>query len=215
MNKKIYGIMIILLITVLVLTACNRPATVSPTIVPTKTGEIPFPVATQPQIMQDILSSTQTAAAYAGGGVASATPELVFNTPVVVATVAATTPAPTKITYATPTPGHPATYAIESGEFVYCIARRFNVNPVDLLNLNGLNMNSRPAIGTVLKIPASGSFPSERALKAHPTTYTVLAGDTIGSIACYFGDADPNTIYAANGLKAGTPLKVGKILQIP
>jgi LysM repeat protein len=211
MNKKLYGLMIIVLITALVLTACTRPASKAPTGSPTKTGEIPFPVATQPQIMIDILSGTQTAQAYGGP---TSTPSLTFNTPVPGVTPAAPVK-PTKIAYPTPTPGRPATYAIQSGEFPYCIARRFNVNPVDLLNLKGLNMNSRPNIGFVLKIPTSGSFPGDRALKVHPTTYTVVTGDTIGKIACGFGDADPNTIYAANGLTPGAALTAGKVLQIP
>jgi LysM repeat protein len=221
MNKKIYGLMIIILIAALLLTACERPASKAPTAVPTKSGEIPFPVATQPQIMLDILKGTQTAAALTpqtGGlpALVTSTPAFTFNTPLPGTTpVVLTTPTPTRIAYPTPTPGIPATYTIMSGEFVYCIARRFDRDPVDMLNLNGLNINSRPAIGAVLKIPASGSFPGARALKAHPTTYTVVAGDTIGKIACGFGDADPNTIFAANGLAVGTALTPGQVLQIP
>ena len=33
--------------------------------------------------------------------------------------------------FATPTPGRPATYVIQDGEFPYCIARRFNVDLAD------------------------------------------------------------------------------------
>jgi LysM repeat protein len=66
-----------------------------------------------------------------------------------------------------------------------------------------------------LKIPTSGSFPGTRALKSHPTTYTVLTGETIYQIACRFGDVDPNVILAANGLTAGTVLTAGQVLQIP
>ena len=135
---------------------------------------------------------------------------LMTSTPSVLATTA-----PTAITYPTATPGHPSTYTIQAGEYPWCIARRFNVNVGDLLNLNGMNVNSRPGIGTVLNIPTSGSFDGTRALVAHPATYTVRAGDTIGSIACYYGDADPNTIFAANGLATGSVITVGQILKIP
>ncbi len=224
MSKKLFVIMIIVGFASLALVACERPASIAPVTTPTTEGEIPFPVATQPQIMQDILSGTQTAMArtpQAGGGVATtppatSTPSFLISTQSVTQTPATpVTPTSTKIVYPTPTPGKPATYAIQAGEFPYCIARRFNVDPVALLNASGLNINSRPSIGYTLTIPQSGSFPGDRALKAHPTTYTVVAGDTIGKIACAFGDADPNTIYAANGLTPGAALTSGQVLQIP
>lgn len=218
MSKKLFALLVIVLIASFVLAACERPASRAPVAEPTAEGEIPFPVATQPQIMQDILSQTQTAMALtpqAGGGIAplgTGTPSFSLTTPV---PTLAVTPTATKIAYPTPTPGKPATYVIQSGEFPYCIARRFNVDPVALLNASGLNMSSRPSVGYKLTIPQSGSFPGERALKSHPTTYTVVTGDTIGKIACSFGDADPNTIYAANGLTAGAALTAGQVLQIP
>jgi LysM repeat protein len=170
--------------------------------------------------MVDILKGTQTAAALTqqtGGGISStSTPSFSFSTPGA-GTPAAVTAAPVvaNTPYPTATPGKPASYTLLHGEFPYCIARRFNVNPVDLLSLNGLNMDSLPATGATLNIPTSGTFPGERALKAHPTTYTVRTGDTIGMVACYFGDVDPNTIYAANGLTAGAALTAGQVLQIP
>ncbi|MCX6055854.1 MAG: LysM peptidoglycan-binding domain-containing protein [Chloroflexi bacterium] len=221
MNKRIFGLLGILLIVVFLFTSCERPASVSPNQVPTEGNEIPFPVATQPQIMMDILRATQTAAALVpqiGGGepLVTSTPAFTVNTPVAAQTaVPVATAAPTKTSYPAPTPGRPATYTIQAAEFVYCIARRFNVNPSDLLSLNGLNINSNPAIGAVLNIPTSGAFPGERARKTHPTSYTVLSGESMGKIACDFGDADPNTIYAANGLTVGSALSAGQVLQIP
>jgi LysM repeat protein len=165
--------------------------------------------------MVDILKGTQTAAALTpqtGGGIsATNTPSFAFSTPA----AATDAPAVANTPYPASTPGKPASYALLHGEFPYCIARRFNVNPVDLLSMNGLNMDSFPATGTKLNIPSSGSFPGERALKAHPTTYTVKAGETIGMVACYFGDVDPNIIYSANGIAAGTALTAGQVLQIP
>jgi len=220
MNKKIIGLIMILVIATLALSACERPATRAPGGAATPTSEIPFPVATQPQIMVDILKGTQTAAALTpqtGGGISStSTPSFAFSTPAV-GTSSADTSAPVvaNTPYPASTPGKPASYTLLHGEFPYCIARRFNVNPVDLLSMNGLNMDSFPATGTTLNIPSSGSFPGERALKAHPTTYTVKAGETIGMVACYFGDVDPNIIYSANGITAGTALTAGQVLQIP
>jgi LysM repeat protein len=115
----------------------------------------------------------------------------------------------------TATPGRPATYTLQTGEFPYCIARRFNVNPDDLLSLNGLSSGQVLQPGLVLKIPQSGSYPAVRALNPHPANYTVAVDDTIYRIACHFGDVDPSSIAAANGITLTTPLTTGQILYIP
>lgn len=109
----------------------------------------------------------------------------------------------------------PASYTLGIGEFPYCIARRFNINPDELLTLNGLSDGQILQPGLVLKIPQSGSFPANRALKPHPVSYTVLSGDTLTSIACKFGDVDPVNIAAVNGLSASATLTAGQTLQIP
>lgn len=115
-----------------------------------------------------------------------------------------------------PVTGRPASYTLQSGEFPYCIARRFNVNPDDLLSLNGLTDGSLFQPGMTLKIPQTGSFPGTRALRAHPATYTVSSSDeTFYSIACLFGDVDPSLIAQANGLALGTLLKAGQVINIP
>jgi LysM repeat protein len=116
-----------------------------------------------------------------------------------------------------PTESLPTTYTLQKGELPYCIARRFDLNPSELCNLNNLNCQSnQSAVGLTLKIPQSGKhFPSNRALQTHPTTYTVAAGDTIYSIACKFGDVDPMVIARVNGLAVPYMLTAGQKLQIP
>jgi LysM repeat protein len=115
-----------------------------------------------------------------------------------------------------PVTGRPASYTLQTGEFPYCIARRFNVNPDDLLTLNGLVDGSLFMPGMTLKIPQTGSFPGERALRPHPTTYTVSSSDeTFYSIACLFGDVDPALVAQANGIALGTLLKAGQVINIP
>jgi LysM repeat protein len=110
----------------------------------------------------------------------------------------------------------PAAYTLQAGEFPYCIARRFNVDPMDLLNLSGLSDGVVYPAGTVLRIPQSGSFPGDLALRPHPTTYTVTSSDeTFYSIACLFGNVHPSQIAQANGIALGSPLTVGLVLQIP
>ena len=135
------------------------------------------------------------------------------------ATVAPATVAATVPIVATSTPGFPSTYKISEGETVYCLGRRFNINPNDILVLNNLGANDDVFPGDVLKIPANGSpFPGGRALHAHTPNmvYTVTAGyDTIYKIACYFGDVDPNRIIAANNLQPPYALTSGQKLIIP
>ncbi len=118
---------------------------------------------------------------------------------------------------ATSVPGvRPATYALLAGEFPYCIARRYNVDPDQLLALSGLVDGVIYPPGTQLKIPQSGSFPGDRMLQNHPTTYTVVSSsETIPGIACKFGDVDPNSIAASNGLTVSSVLTSGQQLSIP
>ena len=114
-----------------------------------------------------------------------------------------------------PVGSRPATYTLQQGEFVFCLARRFDVDPDQILSLNGLSDGQLVYPGTVLRIPQSGSFPGSRALRNHPATYTASAGDTIYSIACAFGDIDPSAIATANGISASTTLTAGQSLSIP
>ncbi len=110
----------------------------------------------------------------------------------------------------------PDTYKLQKGEFPFCIARRFNVDPAELLRINGLTGKAVYYTGMVLRIPKSGrGFPGKRALLPHPTTYTVRPGDTIYTIACAFGDVDPNAIIAVNNLKPPYRLTPGQVLHIP
>jgi LysM repeat protein len=122
-------------------------------------------------------------------------------------------PAPVEIQ---PTAGIPASYTLQNGEWPFCIARRFDVNQYELLNINGLTLNSRPQVGFTLKIPQTGNnFVGELSLKDHPADYTVKAGDTLYTIACAFGDTSPDMIALANDLSAPYDLSAGQTLRIP
>jgi len=109
----------------------------------------------------------------------------------------------------------PASYTLQEGEFPFCIARRYDVDPEALLTLSGLSEGVIYPPGTILRIPQSGSFPGARALSAHPTTYTATAGETIYAVACKFGDVTPEAIATANGLSVGATLTSGQSLSIP
>ena len=131
----------------------------------------------------------------------------------VVPTAVLSTPLP----QATSAPvSNPGTYVLHEGEFLYCLARRFNVNPQDMMSLNGVGANQTLYAGTAISIPNTGNaFPGPRSILAHPTQYTVRAGDNIYSIACAFGDVDPLRIASANGLSGSYDLTAGATIQIP
>jgi LysM repeat protein len=241
MNLKRIGL-ILLVALMLVLTACERSASTPPpatAISGTLTSKQLTPNATQNPMAILQQYATQTAIAAGGASLPTATPIGVVQTPISGATqsplitpivtftpvpgsvlpsptVGAAVP-PQNIVVPTSTPGKPATYALQLGEFPYCIARRFNVNPEELLAVNGLNNNSVVQAGTVLKIPTTGNpFPGNAALIPHPANYTVKGGDTVYTVACAYGNADPNQIIYANKLTAPSyPLTAGSVIYIP
>ncbi len=110
----------------------------------------------------------------------------------------------------------PDSYTIHNGEFVFCLGRRFNILPADIMSLNGYKSGDILYPGEIVKIPSnSRSYSGERALQYHPTTYSVIPGDTIYSISCLFGNVDPRAIAAANDLDVDQALTSGTVLQIP
>ena len=110
----------------------------------------------------------------------------------------------------------PDSYTVRRGEFVYCLGRRFDIKPADILSFNGLPPGSSLTPGQVIKLPSQARpFPVNRALNPHPTTYIVQPYDTLPIIACKFGDMAPEQIARENNINPGTQLTPGQILHIP
>ena len=110
----------------------------------------------------------------------------------------------------------PDSYTLHSGEHIYCLARRFNILPDDIVDYNGYEYGTLLFPGDVILLPPNGrSYLGNRALQYHPADYTVVYGDTLYSIACLFGDVDPRSIAAANDLDIDQVLTPGTVLQIP
>lgn len=220
MNKKVFIVLLVFATLALSLSGCVLSASKAPAA--TATSNIPFPTPLPNDAIKNAASGTQTAIAMAPvqPGNATATPQGQVVEPAPTNTlepVVLPTQPPVVVVVPTATPGLPSTYTIQKGEWPYCIARRFNIDIAALLNTNGLNANSKPAIGTTLTIPQNaGPWNSgSRALKTHPTNYTVVSGDTVNSIACDFGDVDPNAIIAANNLASPYTLTAGQTIAIP
>lgn len=172
-------------------------------------------LATQTAMAQQGASQPQATQAPAGEGTAAPSGTSAPSEATAAPPTATQAPTATAHPVPTATPGLPKTYTLQTGEFPFCIARRFNVNQYELLNASGLSLSSRPATGYTLTIPQTGHpFDGNRTLRAHPATYTVSAGDSLNSIACLYGDVSPDAITAANGLKS-SKLSAGQTLQIP
>ncbi len=95
-------------------------------------------------------------------------------------------------------------YIVQSGDTLYGIARRFATTVAALKSLNGLT-SDRIYVGQRLRV-SGNTTPA-------PQTYTVVAGDTLSSIARRFGTTVA-AIQQANNLTT-TRIYVGQRLRIP
>ncbi|CAG1001236.1 hypothetical protein ANAEL_02978 [Anaerolineales bacterium] len=239
MSNKQRGLLVIfiLIISSVMISACEQKLSTPPATTSTPIQEVfvsPFPSVENPMAMiEEFGKQTQAAQTAAASGGTPGTPQAIVTntaTPETALTAApgtptnaiATTPVPVVDTpsgpTSTPVPAgvRPASYTLQNGEFPYCIARRFNVDPDALLRASGLTSPDVYYAGLTLTIPQSGAFPGSRMLANHPTTYTVASSnETVYSIACKFGDVDPASIASTNNISASAKLTIGQQLQIP
>ena len=241
MKKKLLTVVVFTVVAAMLMTACRLPASQAPEATATPAGasgllddlETPQAVSlsgtqtaaaaqptsnatqqaatvlagaatTQPTAAAPTVMGVQATQSNVGGGIGSNPPQPMTATPL--------PPVPQ------PTPGRPATYTLQQGEWPICIARRFNLDLDSFFQVNGLNMQSMLPVGAVLNIPATGTWSSTygpRALKPHPAQHVVQAGWSIYDIACYYGDVDPNMIAQYNGLSGVYTLTPGQVLNIP
>jgi len=227
-----------LMLVVLIAAACSQPYSQPPSVTNTPidpTSLFATPIGQTPDItMSDVANfGTSTSLALSGTPQAVATQTITIGTQDLSVTVTptalvSTNPALTAMTAtatlavggtlptSAPVGSRPATYTLQRGEFPYCIARRFDVDPDALLSLNGLSSGNIYYPNLTLKIPQSGNFPGTRALRNHPASYTVPSStDTVYGIACLFGDVDPAAIAQANNISVGAALTAGQQLSIP
>lgn len=205
-----------IIIASLMFSACTMSASTPPPVTPTtnlseiarqatetaiaktpKTGDTQIPEETSEISLEGTVEATTSVDAVA---TATSTPG------------AAATSAPIVVTeYAVPD-----SYTLHQGEFVFCLARRFNILPEDILTYNNIASGTIFYPGETITIPPNPrAYIGDRALQYHPSTYTVVYGDTLYSIACLYGDVDPRAIAAANNLDVDQVLTPGTALQIP
>jgi LysM repeat protein len=231
------GIMIAstLMLVVVITSACKTPYSQAPAVTFTPVQPNNLFASAQPTTMGDISSfatgsaiaqlittpGTPAPSATVGAGItplvvtATNTPLVSIN-PTSTATLAVSNNSGPTATLL-PAGAKPPSYTLQNGEFIYCIARRFNVDPDEVLALNGLADSQTIYSGLVIKIPQSGKpFPGSRMWHNHPDTYTVdSSSETVYGVACYYGDIDPALIAQANGISVGASLSTGQQLKIP
>jgi LysM repeat protein len=221
MKKKIWFSLALMAILLLAFVACERPASKAPVAVPATTSGSQTPL---PPADPNGIAATQTAQAVISK----------FNMPTsivtnaqgtkIVVTQIPPTLAPIGI-QPTPTnqaPGQfvatkPAEHTIVQGETVMCLARRYNVNPDDIISINKLDDPSTLAIGDKLKIPTTGEFPGDRQANSYtrPDTYMITGETTASEVACWYGDVYPEEIMQANNLKSNDLPDAAKTLLLP
>ncbi len=218
--------------------ACNQPYSTQPAVTntPINPDSLFATPATQSSGLTDVeIFATQTALGIDPSLLNTSTPgattpqsSTLTSTPFVqLPTTPTLTPTATLAlpSGSTSTPGsvpvgsRPPTYTLQSQEFPFCIARRYNLDPDSLLAQNGLSSGTVFYAGYQLNLSNVASpFPGEPALRAHPTTYTVTgnADTTVYGVACKFGNVTPDAIVSANsGITLNSTLSVGQTLNIP
>jgi LysM repeat protein len=117
--------------------------------------------------------------------------------------------------------GGTQTHVVQPGENLFRIALRYGTTWPVLAAANGLSNPNLIYVGQVLIIPGPGGVtpPPQPTSpppgpQPSPTTYTVVAGDTLYAIALRFGTT-VNALVQANGIVNPNLIHVGQVLNIP
>ncbi len=101
-------------------------------------------------------------------------------------------------------------YVVKAGDSLSKLARRFNTTVQAIAQINGLSNLSYIYVGQRLIMPTGYAYPPS----VYGFYYTVKAGDTLSSIAKWYG-IDMYTLAATNGISNVSRIYVGQRLFIP
>ncbi len=128
---------------------------------------------------------------------------------------AAPSPAPA----ASASGGTPSTYAIQAGDTLYALALKWGTTSDAIAQLNGITDPSGLQIGQVIKVPGgASSAPSGTSTagtnSGSPSTYAIVAGDNLYSLALKWGTTS-DAIAQLNNITDPTTLQIGQVLKVP
>lgn len=217
--RKLLSILAIALF-VFAISACTRSASTPPP-APDESDSTGAQSETQ-ATMDAVRSAILTQTAQAGeGGVATPTATEAPSEADETVTADETTVA----SGATATPlGQEIEYTVQAGDWIFKIAREFNVDPQDIIDLNNFTDTTRLSPGMVLKIPVAGTtvnptvegspIPTTGTPSSGTTVHIVQPGEWIWQIARTYG-IDPQAIIDANNLTSPSNISPGDELIIP
>ena len=104
------------------------------------------------------------------------------------------------------------THTVLPGETLFSISRDYGISVNSLAFANGIINPNQIFSGQVLSIPGVTSAPASAS--SSTTSYTVVAGDTLFSIARRFG-TDVSTLVTLNGLDNPNLVMTGQVLNVP
>jgi LysM repeat protein len=221
-SQRLRSMLSILAISLFVfaLSACTRSASTPP---PSSDDSEASGPQSETQATMDAVRSailTQTAQAEAGGTATPTPTEAPAETEESLAP--GTTPG-TSVPTTTPL-GQEIEYTVQPGDWIFKIARDFNVDPQEIIDLNNLTNPGSLEVGTVLKIPVEGqatepvaadtAVPGTGTPSSSTTVHVVKPGEWIWQIARLYG-VDPQEIIDLNNLTNPASISPGDELIIP
>jgi LysM repeat protein len=120
----------------------------------------------------------------------------------------------------TPTIAGPFTYQVLEGDSCWAIAVKFKVDPLILIKINNLDPTCPIKVGEKLTIPGPDTtLPTSTAVPENmrpgtKITYTVITGDTLGSIALRF-NSTVDALKKENKITNENAILVGQTLIVP
>lgn len=96
-------------------------------------------------------------------------------------------------------------HTVKAGDTLFKIAQTYNTTIEELVNANGLTRPNDLAIGQNIFIPEAST----------PTSYTVVAGDTMYNISRRFGISLDSLIQANPQISNPNQIQIGQVINIP